>query len=184
MVKIEEGSLESEVVPELLLEEYYKVTQLDETDFKENWRKEASVYREILWALIREYSDGQCEMTHSEFIKDKETGEVKTISLCATIFEDSGCDFQGFVDYLKKHINIIPSELRDSLMVYIGYNYGDKGGVKIKGNEIEYIDQKIVDSEAMESDGSIGFGEKPETMHKLQKIYGKVVKEINKSYKN
>src|SRR3990172_10799580 len=105
MTKFNEGGQES-IKPTRAssLEEYENIAGFDENDFSEDWRRKASVYREILWALFNEYTGGQCEMTHSEFIKDKETGEVKTISLCMTIFEDSECDFKGFTDYIKNHI--------------------------------------------------------------------------------
>lgn len=178
MEKFKLPSAESPVI--LTLDDYNKVAKFNKGDFDEAWRREATIYREIIWALANQFSDGQCEITHSEFVRDKVTGEVKTISLCLSFFEDSGYNFLGFTEYIKKHINLVPDKLRKSLTVYASFNYGNDGGVKITDQEVEYLNQATVDLEAAESDGSIGIGAGIKTINKAQKVYLKVVVEIKK----
>lgn len=171
--------LSSEDVRELL-----KQADLSERDFEsgeqEEWRLQASVYRQLIWELANVFVNKQegwtTEMTHSEFIRDPKTGEVKTLDLCLEFSEETKDGeweyrpFEKFRQFLNENPQIISEELRKRFNVYIGFNYGNQGGLLIKEREIELVTQEVLD--AIESDGMIGYAD-----HRKENKFIKLLRE-------
>lgn len=159
---------------------YYNLSKIDKSDFKENWRQEAAIYREIMWAFLDKFSNSRCEMTHSEFSINDTSDGIKHIYLCAEIFEGSKLTWQDFGEYLKQNIKIIPQEIRQHMVLYMGYNYGQDGGIRITASGVDYINQKDLENQGMDTDGAIGtsLDTTDDTESKLHKIYKKVQEEL------
>lgn len=139
-------------------------SDLSEKDFQEEWQLQASVYRELLWQLANIFVSQQeglaTEMTHSEYIRDSETGEVKTLYLCMEFIEEKGDtterkSYEDFCKFLRKHPGFIPKELRKRFDVFMGFNYGDQGGLCLTEKNMELVTQEVLD--ALKSNGKIGY---------------------------
>ncbi|MDP2684560.1 MAG: hypothetical protein Q8P20_05930 [bacterium] len=166
------------------IEELLKQADLSEKDFKpgeqEGWRLQASVYRQLIWELANIFAERQegwtTEMTHSEYVRDPKTGEVKTLDLCLEFSEDTKDgeweyrSYEKFRKFLEENPQIISRELRKNFDVYIGFNYGDQGGLLIKEKDMEMVTQEVLD--AIKSDGMIGYAD-----HRKENKFIKILRE-------
>lgn len=154
------------------VESFLKQADLSEKDFEPGeqhaWRLQASVYRQLIWELANIFVEGQTdlmtEMTHSEYIRDPETGDVKALDFCLEFSEEleDGTrseyrSYEKFRQFLENHPQVIPEELRKRFNVYVGFNYGNQGGLLIKEKDIEMIDQAVLN--AIKSEGRIGYAD-------------------------
>lgn len=175
-----ERGLSSEDIKRLL-----EQADLSERDFEsgeqEEWRLQASVYRQLIWELAnifveRQGEDWSTEMTHSEYIRDPKTGEAKTLDLCLEFSRETKegeweyAGYEKFREFLNANPKIVSEELRKMFNVYIGFNYGDKGGLLIKEKDIETVTQKVLDT--IESDGKIGYAD-----HRKENKFIKLLRE-------
>jgi hypothetical protein len=116
------------------------------------------------------------EMTHSEYVRDSKTGEVKTLDLCLEFSEETKGgeweyrSYEKFREFLEENPQIISDELRKRFNVYIGFNYGNQGGLLIKEKDIEMVTQEVLD--AIESDGRIGYAD-----HRKENKFIKLLRE-------
>jgi len=161
-----EHVLTSEGIRELL-----KQADLSERDFEsgeqEEWRLQASVYRQLIWELANIFVEKQegwtTEMTHSEYVRDSKTGEVKALDLCLEFSEETKGgeweyrSYEKFREFLEQNPQIISEELRKRFDVYIGFNYGNQGGLLIKERGREMVTQEVLDT--IKSDGMIGYAD-------------------------
>jgi len=174
-----ERSLGAENIKELLQE-----AGLSEKDLKqgeqEAWRLQALVYRQLIWELANIFAERQegwtTEMTHSEYVRDLKTGEVNTLDLCLEFSQETKdgeweyAGYEKFRDFLLQNPQIISEELRKRFNVYIGFNYGDKGGLLIKERDIEIVTQTVLD--AIEGEGKIGYAD-----HRKENKFIKLLRE-------
>lgn len=175
-----ERALGAEDINELLRE-----ADLSEKDFEpgeqEKWRLSASVYRQLIWELAnifveKQGEDWSTEMTHSEYVRNPKTGEVKTLDFCLEFnreTKDGEWEYAGykkFREFLEQNPQIISEELRKMFNVYIGFNYGDKGGLLIKERDIETVAQEVLDT--IESNGRIGYAD-----HRKENKFIKLLRE-------
>jgi len=169
---------------ELTLDDYLSIGKFAPDDFKEQWRLKAAIIREIVWSLLCAYTDTHCEMTHSEFIENKESRYPDRLVFCATILEtaDITKNFHGFADYIKENLRVLPNNLRSEFKILIGFNYGDQGGVLIDQQGAMFVEQDIVESPVWEGYDRIGRGDRKEANDKLDAVgieVDRILKESN-----
>lgn len=155
------------------LENIEKAVGLNENDFTEGWRFKAIEYNAFIWALANSFSDGQCEATHFDFTLKSDGTDPDEIFACLTFFEDSQKTFDDFKQWLDEHQQLIPQQLRDRFTMYIGYNYGNDGGVRINGQTIDRITQKDIEATYSKPEEPIGIGFeqlKEQTLQQRKKI--------------
>lgn len=126
--------------------------ELSEKDFENDWGLSAEVYEEIIWALGNIFCEQRpgwhAEITHFELRNDPAT---PGLDICMSFDKEVGDDvvqqgFEEFREYLLTHSRVLPTDLREKFNVYIGFNYGDMGGIVITKDTIEPIAQETLDS--------------------------------------
>jgi hypothetical protein len=156
------------------MQEIVKCSGLTRDDFREPWQFYARIYVDLLWALANYFSQGQTEMTHVEYTKDKH-GRVHTIALCLTFFEKIEKTIAAFGSFLIKHEELLPKDLRSHFDVYVGFNYRTKGAFLISSDDIESITQQQYDR--LPSSGSLGLP-KPEAMDRWDFFQSELAKSV------
>ena len=142
--------------PSLSLEDCVDAAELERGDFAETWRRDACIYKSILWTLLAAYSDGNCELTHSEVVSEDASGGSLSLAFHVIFFEDSAHDFAGFTKYVEPYFCLIPEALKGAFIVYAGND--ETGGVRIQGDLIEPVNAEVVAAQFQASNKPIGIG--------------------------
>lgn len=137
------------------------------------WYGKAIFYKTVIWLLANEFTEGRCEMTHSEYVI--RNGKIE-IWLCLQL-EENGHTYEDFGKYIMDNIGMIPTGLLEKFDLIIGFNYGEKGGIIFNGKGIRTITQEEFMNE--DSDGTLHEAIiDPKTymkMGKLQDLIGEFV---------
>lgn len=118
------------------------------------------------------------ELTHAEFIKNKETDEVDILVLTIDLFDK---DYQDFKNFLEQNENLITQSLRQQFKVHFGFNYGKAGGFTITENGFEMIFQEQFQN--IRTEGKIGYPRTGEGRDKDDKFVELLADEIEKNIK-
>ncbi len=106
-------------------------------EFSQDWELQAIEYREIIRILANNFSEWDCELTHSEYFITKK-GEVHLV-LCIDFFSDEKKNiYKNFANYIKKHLNII-EDLRWKFILSVWFNYWEAKGFTITKKQITSI---------------------------------------------
>lgn len=163
------------------VEEILRNSGLSDSDFSSESHKYAVVIRELFWELAKIFaqsSGGECELTHSEYSPPSGDQEKGKIDLCMDFFDTNGnkTSIVSFGAFLRDRIEFIPKKLREMFDVYVGFNYGDRGGFVVSGSMVSSIEQEQYES--IRCEGRIGYihgkGEELERFSEnLQSFLGK-----------
>jgi hypothetical protein len=157
---------------------YTRVDHPDGIDPRE-FRFDAAIYQTIIWELASEFAGGRLEMSNAVFKwleKMEDMDKPVTLLFVINFFEKEVVQFEEF---LKKHLNIIPSELLHGFHLVIGNNLGTKGGIEIADGKISIISQDKVDQSYVANElGNIGRPKLPAASDKFDKIEVRLVRKI------
>jgi len=118
----------------LALKKIEKTVWISNKDFENKWELWAIEYREIIRILANKFSDGDCELTHSEYFIDKD--DKCHIVLCIDFFKDENDIYWKFKKFISENIELI-EKIRKKFNVSIWFNYWEINGFCI-------LDKKIV----------------------------------------
>lgn len=155
------------------------------------WQPAAMHYREIICAVAQQISGGHTELTDSQWKKGPKPGKI-ILALCLDFIDkydeetyeaipNSATTYAELAEVLQRH-DLIPAELKAQFPeMWVGFNYGTRGGFIIRPEGIEMIDQAKYEAN-MESDGKIGYKPKEVKggMDKTQVIADGIYEEVQR----
>lgn len=110
----------------------------------------AHAYRTIIWRLAQVVAERQGmspDLTGAEYRSINLEGRT-SFDLILQLDEEASDSYEVFRMFIEEHADLIPVELRQRFDVWVGFNYGARGGFVIGESSIYPITQAELEDES------------------------------------